>query len=73
MFGIPNPMYDFLLVPGLLIAVGYLLRGLVDRWSSVDDEVVVPELPYTQSEMLGRWYSQTWQNRHGVHPSFRDW
>jgi len=73
MFGIPNPMYDFLLVPGLLIAVGYLLRGLVDRWSSVDDEVTVPELPFSHEQMLGRLYSQSWQNRHGVHPSFRDW
>ena len=33
MFGIPNPMYDFLLVPGFLIGVGWLLRGLFERWS----------------------------------------
>ena len=73
MFGIPNSMYDFLLVPGALIAVGYLLRGLVDRWSSVDDEVVVPELPYSREQLIARLYAQPWENRHGVHPSFRDW
>ena len=73
MFGIPNPMYDFLLVPGFLIGVGWLLRGLFERWSGADAVVMVPELPYTQAEMLGRMYSRDWRSRHrGVHVSWRD-
>ena len=65
-------MYDFLLVPGALITVGYLARGLVDRWSSVDDEVTVSELPYSQEQMIARLYARPWENRHGVHHSYRD-
>ena len=72
MFGIPNPFWDFLLVPGALIGVGYLARGLVDRWSSVDDEVTVPELPYSREQMIARLYARPWENRHGVHHSYRD-
>ena len=65
-------MYDFLLVPGALITVGYLARGLVERGSSGDDEVTVPELPYSREQMIARLYAQPWENRHGVHPSYRD-
>ena len=72
MWGIPNPFRDFLLVPGALIGVGYLARGLVDRWSSVDDEVTVSELPYSQEQMIARFYARAWENRHGGHPSYRD-